>query len=235
MKKVIIITCLLFSLTFVVMGQGELMISTMPSISTFHKGNKNLRDSYIFPIGYGLKFNYTHKKLTLSTGLLQLTQGEKVLIEKTTVDNPEGTGEYYDMITKVKKIIIPINVAYNFIELPRSIFFCVIGIYSGHIYSQQIENTSIPIEWESDPTIISAVPMMERFTEVDIFNNYYFGLNLGIGWKQKFSNKFSLQISPNFLYQIRQGGIKAEDPNFAKMMTLSLEFGICYRFKKIND
>ena len=231
MRKTITILALILTMTISVNAQFDLGLTGIPSLSTFHVKDQDLSDTYIYPVNYGLSLNYHFDRFMFSSGVLHFTQGRKFEFEKTSTNNPEGTGEYYDVYFRARSIMIPLLANYKFIETSKSTFFAGTGIYTGYIYSQKWEDTSIPEDWKPDPSVNYPYPV-GRFTEQDAFNDFYFGLNIGIGWNQKISENLSLQLRPNFLYQLREDQPKSTNAWTNRMMTWALDFGIYYRLEK---
>jgi hypothetical protein len=93
-----------------------------------------------------------------------------------------------------------------------------------------MENTSIPENYQPDPFFTPHYPV-SRFLDVDIFNEFYLGMNAGIGLKQTIFDKFSVQLRPNLLYQIRKKLKPVEKYAWTnRLMSYSLDVGVFYRF-----
>jgi len=231
MKKPTLFLILILTTTISVNAQFEVGLTGIPSISTFHAKGQDLSETYIYPLNYGLSVNYHLDRFMFSSGVLHFTQGRKFELEETSTNNPEGTGEFYDVYFRARSLMVPLLAHYKFIQGSNSSLFGGIGIYTGYIYSQEQENTSIPEDWQPDPSVNYSYPV-GRFTEQDIFSDLYFGLNIGIGWNQKISDNLSLQLRPNFLYQLREEQPKSTNAWTNRMMTWALDFGIYYRLEK---
>ena len=135
---------------------------------------------------------------------------------------------------KTTSILLVTGLASFFLSsvfLPSSGFFCGAGIWVGYIYSQQQENTSIPDDYQPDTTIISTQPLT-RFTDVDIVDDFYWGVNVGIGLKHYFTKKFSLKVRPNFLFQLRKELPSDTNAWTNRLMTFSIDIGFYYSIGK---
>lgn len=216
MRKTTTILALILITTISVKAQFDFGLTGIPSLSRFHIEDQDLSDTYIYPVSYGLSVNYHHNRFMFSSGILHMTQGRKFKFEETTVNNPEGTGEYYDVYFRARSIMVPLLANYKFIESSKSTFFAGTGLYTGYIYSEEWEDHSV----------------LGELTEQDVFNEFYIGLNIGIGLNQQISDNLSLQIRPNFLYQLREKQPESTNAWTNRMMTWALDVGIYYRLEK---
>lgn len=229
MKKTTLLLALI--LATIAKAQLEVGLTGIPSLSTFHVKNQDLSGTYIYPLSFGVSVNYDVNKFRFSSGLLHYTQGKKFVFAEASENNPGGTGENFDVFFRAKSIMLPLLAHYKFIQKPKSALFGGIGIYTGYIYSQEQEDTSIPEDWKPDPSVNYPFPV-GRFTEQDLFDDFYIGVNIGIGWSQELSDKFSLQLRPNFLYQLQEEQPHSTNAGTNRMMTWALDFGIYYRLEK---
>lgn len=231
MKNPALIIILILTINVSINAQFEAGPTGIPSISTFYAKGQDLSDAYIYPLNYGLSVSYNVGRFMFSSGMLHFTQGQKFEVEETSTNNPDGTGEYHDVYFRAKSITIPLLANYKFIERPKSSLFAGIGFYPGYFYSQEQENTAYPENWQPDPLVKYPFPVA-RFTEQEIFSDFYLGLNLGIGWRQEFADKLILQLRPNFLYQLREEQPKSTNAWTPRMMTWALDVGIYYQLGK---
>jgi len=143
---------------------------------------------YIKPLNYGVSVSYSVNNLLLSTGISHITQGVKYRdIEVAAEDLPEGGIGKYDMFLRVRGLMVPINIDYLY-TLNKISLIGGVGLYSGYIYHEQFENTSVS---ENDE---------ERFVNTQYFKKIYWGINIGLGLKYFINDKLHMQLRPNFLY-----------------------------------
>lgn len=212
---------------FSALAQTEVGIIVAPSATNFYTGNTSIENQYTFPVNFGLGLSHAYKRFTFSTGLLHFTQGMKFEVEERN-ENNLPTGETFDIIIRAKAIIVPLNIDYNFVSKTKTKLFAGVGLSTGYIYSQQLENTAFPNDWmTTDPNTTNPDPP-QRFTDVQFFNDVYFGLNARVGIKHRLSDKFSLAIRPNLLLQLREELPEATYGWTNRMMSFSLDFGLYY-------
>lgn len=222
----------MFSTTLTAQTRIDFGLAAIPTLSTMNTGGKAEHFNYILPFNYGLRTIFKKEKFAFSTGIIHLTQGAKFEALTTTASNPEGTGEYFDVFIRAKAVTVPLNVDYILKPNDKTEIFGGLGLYAGYIYSQQQENTSTPKDYQPDSTIISDYPL-ERFTNLDIFSDYYFAINIGLGLRQLLNDKLSLQIRPKFLFQLRQ---KLPADQYAwtnRLMSFSLDIGLFFSFRTV--
>lgn len=209
----------------------SLGLIAIPTLSTINTQGSHDDYQFIFPFNYGVRVISQKGKFIFSSGLLNLTQGTKFKVLKTSASNPQGNGEYYDIIIRTKTIALPVNADYIFKSKNKREFFGGIGLFAGYMYSQREVNTSVPKDYKPDSTIISAYPI-QRFWDLEIFDDYYFGINAGLGVRQFLNDKLSFHFRPNFLFQLRK---KLPPDKYAwtnRLMSFSLDIGLFYRFGK---
>lgn len=206
-------------------------LTAIPSLSTFNTSGQFKYYKYIYSLNFGIRASFKKQKFIFSTGILHLTQGTKFDVLQTTSSNPQGTGESFDVFLRIKAITIPINVDYIFISKNKLEVFAGLGLYSGYIYSQQQENTSIPKNYQSPSNIISAGGLPTRFTDLDIFDKYYFAGNAGIGVRHIFNEKWCFQFRPNFLFQIRENLLADKYAGTNRLMTFLFDAGLFFSIK----
>ena len=130
--------------------------------------------------------------------------------------------------SRIKAITIPINVDYILISKNKTEVFAGLGLYSGHIYSQQQENTSIPQNYLPPSNVIYNGGPPTRFTDVNIFDKYYFAGNADIAIRHFFNEYWGFQFRPNFSFQIRE---KLPANKYAwtnRLMTFSFDIGLFF-------
>lgn len=232
MKKIVIVAILICTIHLTVEAQYYLGFQISPAMSTFHHSNRHSSEFYIFPVSYGVTLDYKYNKFVFSTGLSNVIQGHGFEVMHSNSQFPGGTGEFYDVFIRVKTLMISQEINYSLFERPKSYFFVSVGLNPGYIYSQQIENTSLPLDFSSTTSpnyTVIPITTTERVSDVEIFDNFYLGLNLGIGWRQHLSDRFQLQLRPNFLYQIRSDESRSLAPFTYRMMTFSLDMGVYFK------
>lgn len=201
----------------------------IPSITNIHANHDLEQYKSLFAMNYGLKASLVKEKFAFSTGLLHYTQGAQFQVEQSTVNIPEGTGEFFDVFIRIKAIMIPLSVDYLIKISEQTQLFAGLGLYTGYIYSQQMENTSIPENYQPDPFFTPHYPV-QRFIDLDFFDDIYLGINAGLGVKYLISQKFNFQIRPNLLYQIRK---KQPEEKYAwtnRLISYSIDVSIFYSF-----
>lgn len=231
MKNTILSLAILLTVCSVSNAQFELGLVSSPSISTISSTNEKFKDqdfsnSYTYPLNFGLRANYKFDRFILSTGILHLTQGRKYEIEKTSPIQPEGTGDYYDVFIRARKLVIPINLDFMFLKTSKSIFFGGFGLYIGHIYSQELENTVFPKDWKSNPDITYREPV-GRYHSVRMFEDFYAGFNFGLGWRYEITDSLYFQLRPNLLYMLENPAPYSLDDN--RLLSFNLDIGVFYR------
>ncbi len=202
----------------------------IPSFSTINTEGHSVGFKYIYPFNFGVSVEYKLKKVLFSSGIIHFTQGAKFEVEITSPDHPEGGLGTFDVYWRAKGVMLPLNADYIF-SVKKTGFFCGAGIWVGYIYSQQQENTSIPDDYQPDTTVISTQPLT-RFTDVDIVDDFYWGVNVGIGLKHYFTKKFSLKVRPNFLFQLRKELPSDTNAWTNRLMTFSIDIGFYYSIGK---
>lgn len=212
----------------------DIGLTAIPSLSTFNSGGQFKYYKYIHPFNYGLNTTFNKGKFIFSSGILHLTQGTKLEVSLTTSTNPQGTEGFFDVFIRIKAIAIPINADYILISKNKTEIFAGLGLYSGYIYSQQQENTSIPENYQPPSNIIYAGGPPKRFTDLDIFDKYYFAGNAGIGVRRFLNDKWSFQFRPNFLFQIRENLPADKYAWTNRLMTFSFDVGLFYNIKAEN-
>lgn len=220
--KTILVQALFFLVSISADAQVKLGFTVIPSLSRFPVENYNLSDAFIYPVSFGLSIIEHKKRFMLSTGVFHFTQGRKFRIKNTIAGNPLGSGDYIDINFRAKTIMIPFIINYKLIENSKSTLFGGIGLNYGYIYSE---------DWDPDPNVF--FPFSFRYSsKYNIFHEMYVGLNVGVGYIQKISDKLNLQIRPNCLYQFRE--IIPRTPNIwtNRMMTWALDVGIFFPLKK---
>ena len=220
--KTTIVPALFLLFIFSANAQVKLGFTVIPSLSRFPVENYNLSDAFIYPVSFGLSINEHQKRFMLSTGVFHFTQGRKFRVKNTIAGNLFVSGDYIDINFRAKAIMIPIFINYKFIENSKSTLFGGIGLNYGYIYSE---------DWDPDPNVF--FPFSFRYSsEYNIFHEMYVGLNVGVGYIQKISDKLSLQIRPNCLYQFRE--IIPRTPNIwtNRMMTWALDIGMHFPLEK---
>jgi hypothetical protein len=211
-------------------AQLEIGVTVTPNLATFYSPDSEVENAYILRTSFGLNANYHLGRLSLSSGVMHLSQGQKIEVLRTTVNNPEGTnGETDDWNFKINTLALPLVAKFKFYDNQATSFFIGAGAVLGYIHSQKFENTGIPEN--------NQVPRAEFREDLEVFNDFYFGLNGGIGWRQKLTQNLYLQVSPFILYQLGQGtqyGLAYSNPDMfftfkQRMLTYGLELGIFYR------
>ncbi len=228
MKTKSLISSLLVILSISLKAQLDLGITGMPTASAFHYENINPQKNSIYPVNFGLNVNYNYHKFTFSTGVLHLTQGVRFDLDNASEENRNGS-ETYDLFDRNRSVVLPLLVNYNILQGESYSFFAGTGLYMGYMYSQEQENTAYPEDWQPDPT--KTYPLsVGRFVENEIFDPFFVGINFGIGWTQKLTEKLIFQLRPNFLYHLRE--TSANNPYGIRLMTWSLDIGFYYRLEK---
>ena len=167
----------------------DIGVVAIPSLSKFNTECK-YEYKYLAPFNFGLKTNITYKKFIFSTGMLYFKQGTRFTVDKSDPNNPELVTGTFDVFIRVKAIVIPLNVDYIFLTKNKTELTTGIGLYVGHIYSQQQENTSIPENYQPPSNIIYLYPP-ERFTNMSLFDGIYFGGNIGLSIRHNINNNWN--------------------------------------------
>lgn len=222
-----ILTLIFISKIVFTQSRYDYGLAAVPTYSTINTEGHVDGYKYISPLNYGIYIAYKKKKILISSGILKITQGTKFETEITTVDQPEGGTGTYDLFIRVKGIIIPLNFNYVLTSNNTEISGGV-GIYSGYIFSQQLENTSIPKDYQPPDNIVYFGDPPKRFVDLDWFDKYYLGINIGFGLQQYFCKKMSFIIRPNFLFQLRKELPRDEYVWTNRLMSFSLDVGLCY-------
>ncbi|OFX51837.1 MAG: hypothetical protein A2046_00740 [Bacteroidetes bacterium GWA2_30_7] len=206
-------------------------LNVIPALSTINTEGHDIGFEFLKPINYGISVAYKKKKMLISTGILKITQGSKFQVEITTNELPEGGIGTYDNFIRIKSLIIPLNISYV-LTSKNTGFTGSIGIYSGYVYKQQLENTSISKDNQPPSNIIYLNGPPKRFNDIDMFEKLYFGANIGIGLQQFISKKMSYIIRPNFLFQLRKELPREQYPWTYRLMSLSIDIGFYYSIGK---
>lgn len=217
---------ILLSLPLSSRAQLSIGISGCPAISQVHNKDVEVFADPIYALNAGLWVAYQTKRWQFSAGLRHLTQGGKTEVLETS-ENNQATGETFDLYFRARAIAIPLEVNYHFIQSEKSSFFAGTGVYTGYFYAQRQENTSIPRG--GDPNTIINNPTT-RFTDVNVFEDLYLGLNFGLGWERQLSKHLTLRVKPNFLYQLRTEDKTSNNAGSSRLMTYALELGMTYTF-----
>ena len=212
----------------------DFCLIAIPSFSTINTEGHSVGYKYIIPINYGLSVFYNKNKIIITTGISHITQGTKLKVESTTVNNPEAGIGNFDVFIRAKTIAIPVVINYLIISKNKTEFFGGLGIYAGYIYSQQEENTSIPQNYQPPGNIIYAGGSPKRFLNINIFDEIYYGVNVGVGLRQFLSKRISLQVRPNFLFQLRKELLHDTDKWTNRLMTYSFDIGISFSIGKTS-
>ena len=211
-------------------AQTEIGIALMPGLSTFSDRSEIVSYDYRTTFSYGLKVNHHINRFTISSGVIHLFQGNKLAFEESSVDNPEGTGETFDLHYHTKAFVIPLNLDYDIVSKPGSRFFIGLGLYTGYLYSEYQDNTSL-----NNQTIHVAGGQSFQMrnlatTDYDQFNDLYLAINAGIGWQKGFNENFSIQLRPNVLYQLRESLPKENYGWTNRLLSFNLDISLFYRF-----
>ncbi|MBA3285810.1 MAG: hypothetical protein H0U27_12230 [Nitrosopumilus sp.] len=230
MKKFLLILLYVLGINLLhAQSKLDVGLIAIPSITNVHANHDFAPYNPLFALNYGIKAQLYREKFAFSSGLLHFTQGAQFQVEKSTVNIPEGTGEFFDIYIRVKTLVIPLSVDYLFKISEKTQLFAGLGFYTGYIYSQQMENTSIPENYHPDPFFTPAYPV-NRFSDIDHFNHFYLGINPGIGVKYLISPKLNFQIRPNLLYQIRKKQPEEKYPWTNRLISYSVDVGFSFRF-----
>ena len=121
--------------------------------------------------------------------------------------------------------MVPLNAEYIFVSNKKIEFSGGLGLYLGYIYSQQLEN---PLAKDQSGGII--LPPFERFTDINMFDDFYVGANAGVSLRIFFNKKLSLFIRPGYLYQLRGKSENDDLVGTNRLGTISFEIGLFYSF-----
>lgn len=228
MKNRILFAALFLITAFAANAQLGLGASVSPSISTFHTGDQSLSGTYTYPVNFGVKVSYRHQRWFFTTGLLHVTQGSKYEFLKTSEDNPEGWGEFFDVFIRARALMLPLNANYILLERGRHSFMGGAGLYTGWVYSQKQEDTSEPEGAQRDPGV-NYTYSQNWDGELDVFDKLYWGLNIGLAWRYELTDCFNLQLRPNFLYQLREDQPSSTNARTNRMMSYAVDVGFFYQ------
>ena len=233
MKQLFLVFSILFSVKVLAQKDTartrfDIDFDAIPSLSTFNTAGKFEDYKYIYPLNYGIRISFKKQKLIFSAGILHLTQGTKLAVLGTSSNNPQGAEYYFYVFFRIKAIAIPINVDYILISKNKTEVFAGLGLYSGYIYSQQQENTSIPKNYLPPSNVIYAGGAPTRFTDVNIFDKYYFAENVDIAIRHFFNKYWGFQFRPSFLFQIK-GNLPSNKYAWTnRLMTFSFDTGLFF-------
>lgn len=204
-----IFLAILFSVALAFQSKGQISIGAevSPTFSNILTDKDYLKRDYVFSVNYGIRANYETKLFQYSIGVFHLKQGGKYEIERTSPTQPDGTGEIVDVYDWTKSIMVPVNFDVFLLKKENTKLYTGLGFYSGYIYSQERDFDGDPFDFE-------------------MFNDFYFGLNFGVGLKQQLNNSLGLTFRPNVLYQL--SGSKKELVADFNMMSFLLDIGIYY-------
>jgi hypothetical protein len=224
LKGKVFLAFLFLALAFSARAQLSVGITGSPGMVNIHNQAIDHFEP-IFALHYGLNLAFQTRRWRFSTGLRHLTQGGKSEVLETSETNPQGSGETFDVYLRTRAIALPLEGNYHFIQKDKSSIFVGMGVYVGYFYAQRQENTNIP-KGGNPNTIINNPPT--RFTDVNLFEDLYLGLNLGLGWDRQLTEHLTLRVRPNFLYQLRTENKTSNNAGASRLMTYALEIGLSY-------
>ncbi len=213
--KYLLIT-IAFSLPSMALAQGKFsagLVAT-PSASTFMISGSSSTYEYIFPLSFGARVKYQLGDFTISSGVMQLSQGYQFDVDETTISNPQGTGNTYQHRYKSKAIAVPINVDYEVASIGKTSIIGGFGLYLGHIYSYTHQTND---------------PLYNRTDYVVQYEPFFLGLNAGAGMSYRLNQKFSFEARPNIIFQLPTDH-SSEYKTGARQLTYGLDLGIYYHF-----
>jgi hypothetical protein len=229
MKKqislLLVLFAFIFSISLKAQTRYDIGLEFAPSMSKIYNKKISNYYQYIYPVNYGIRFAARHNHFIYSTGVMHITQGSMLFLD-VSVDPEGGTGKSTFYI-RAKSIMIPFNAEYLMISNKKLEFSGGLGLYFGYIYSQQFED---PFAEERQNGGIITLYTPQRFRDINMFNDFYFGINAGISLRVFFNDYLSLLLRPNYLYQIRTKSEHNDLVGTNRLSSLSMEIGLFYSF-----
>jgi hypothetical protein len=207
MKRTLLFGFLLFTVSLSAQTEKEIGIVISPANINMVTDGEAAES--IYTVNYGVRGIITWDRVSVNAGILHLTQGSQ---------NSTSLGQ---IVFRAKGISLPVGIDYNFINNDATKVFGGIGLHTAYICCQ---NTTI--ETNDSKT---KLPKSDN----NAFESLYFGLNLGLGIKQKLNDKFNLLIRPNYIHQLRSSTqtINNLEINNPKFRSFALDLGLLYRLK----
>ncbi len=157
---------------------------------------------------FGINGRMIFKSKFFVIGGLHLKRfGTKFDVEETTIQNPEGTGEFYEVNWNANSIDIPIKLGYYFISRDKFRFGIALGISNSFVIDQTQKARGEDIE-------------------IETYEDYIFNLNSNLEIGYSISENFTVNLIP-----IWQRQINSNFGNY-KQRSYGCQIGISYKLKK---
>jgi len=209
-KKAIGIIIIIFLQANLFFAQSSFEIEgiyTITSEKFVSESDKENFDSKLFN-SFGVSGKRIFKSNIFVKGGLHLKSfGTKFDVEETTIQIPDGTGEFYEVNWNAKSVDIPINVGFYFLNTDKLRLGISMGGNNSFIISQSQKTKGI----ESD---------------IEVYNDYVFQLNSNLEIGIKLTNKIILNIVPVLQRQINSNFVEY------KQRGIGCQIGMSYNFKE---
>ncbi|MCH7541346.1 outer membrane beta-barrel protein [Patescibacteria group bacterium] len=192
------------------------------------KGYMNKIDLYDMKLSYNYGIEYKHflgESNSISTGLFFVNKGYQKILETIGVDTT------YNLIrVNTQYIEIPFVVNSHYKINKRSRAILSFGLHTGYLLSDKLVIFALQDDQEAK---LNDGKTVER--DLDLYNPFYIGGNIGLGISLYIKTKMILILQPNYTHQFNRAfkesaNLRAETK--AKYSSISFDVKIGYYFNR---
>jgi hypothetical protein len=180
--------------------------------------------SYNFGLEYKRFFD---PSLSLSTGVVYMNKGFR-----NKISNGDGTFGTTLMSVHIAAIPLSLNVHHRLRRKVEMIYTA--GITAGYVFSERGRNNNFSGEDNPEEGLFD---FSTNGSALNLFRDYYVGVQLGIGISTYIKSRIVLIVQPMYRYQLHDardfsGQFNSADPFVARLNSFGIDLKIGYFFTK---